>query len=190
MLKHFFFFYFILQFSVSSTYLLTYFQPCVGNLSNFGHLQLDVNSIYIKNKFQSFHNKKSIPYLIKWYLSCNCPDKKLHCLLHSHMPLKLFVDTLNKSHCLYFKNMSQIRPFPTPPPCFFWCLKTASCPILFTFILASKMCSLEAVHMILFKSYFDYITTLGTPTANSGHALTIQYVTCKFTITRHVFPIS
>ena len=188
MLKH---FNFLSQAHISPTY----FQSCIGNLSNFGHLQLDVNFVYIKNKFQRFHNTKGIPYLIKWYnLSCNCSDKKLHCILHSHMPLKLFVDTLNRSHCLYFKNMPQIRPFSTPHTCSFWCPKTTSYPILSTFLLASKMCYLEVVHMILFKPYFDYITihyyALGTPTANSSHALIIQYATCKLTITRNLLPIS
>ena len=96
---------------ISSSDIYPYFQNFVCHISNFGHLHLNINLVYIIYNLK-FPQCKSVPYLVKLCpLQCHCSDNKSHSVLHSLIDFLWLIHAFGKLSCPYFQNVSLIWSF-------------------------------------------------------------------------------
>lgn len=101
----------VIKCCISSSDIYPYFQSFACHISNFGHLHLNINLVFIIHNLK-FPQCKSVPYLVKWYpLQCHCSDNKSHSVLHSLIDFLWLTHAFGKLSCLYFQNVSLIWSF-------------------------------------------------------------------------------
>lgn len=101
----------VIKCCVSSSDIYPYFQSFACHISNFEHLHLNINLVYITHNLK-FPQCKSVSYLVKWYpLQCHCSDNKSYSVLHSLIDFLWLTHAFGKLSCLYFQNISLIWSF-------------------------------------------------------------------------------